>query len=47
MKDGKPVKISKEAREYLEIIRKTPLGEIPIGRVASAIILEHKKRKED
>jgi len=43
MKDGKAIKISKEAYEKLERLRKTKLGSIPRGRVASNIILQYNK----
>ena len=40
MKDGKPVKITKEAYDRLVELGKTRLGNIPIGQVASNIIME-------
>jgi len=44
--NGKVVKITQEAFDYIEQIRHTELGAIPIGECASTIILEHKKRSK-
>ena len=46
MKDGKTVKISKEAFEKLERIRKTKLGSVPIGMAISNIILQYNEKED-
>ena len=46
MKDGKAIKITKEAYDRLVELGHTDLGNIPIGQVASNIIIKF-SYKED